>query len=127
MSGILLRGDWGQSMEWRRPVKDLIWERMALTVVLSLIAILVSWFIAIPVGVFSATHQYSILDYIFSALSFIGVGYAGFHDGPGGDVGGDEPVWAECGRAILPRVSSIAPWSWAKVVDMLKHLWIPVI
>jgi peptide/nickel transport system permease protein len=78
MSGILLRGDWGQSMEWRKPVKELIWERMALTVFLSLISILVSWFGAIPVGVFSATHQYSIPDYLFSALSFIGAGTPGF-------------------------------------------------
>jgi peptide/nickel transport system permease protein len=62
--GIVTRGDWGQSMEWQRPVNDLIWERMALTVVLSLVALFVSWFIAIPLGVYSATHQYSILDYI---------------------------------------------------------------
>ncbi len=126
MSGILLRGDWGQSMEWRKPVKELIWEKMALTVFLSLVAISVSWFIAIPVGVFSATHQYSIPDYIFSAISFIGAGTPGFMIALvvmlvamrqlGLNVGG-----------LFSEEYILAPWSWAKFVDMLKHLWIPVI
>ncbi len=126
MSGILLRGDWGQSMEWRKPVKELIWERMALTVFLSLISILVSWFVAIPVGVFSATHQYSIPDYLFSALSFIGAGTPGFMLAMvvmwvamrqfGLNVGG-----------LFSEEYILEPWSWAKVVDMLKHLWIPVV
>ena len=125
-SGILLRGDWGQSMEWRKPVKDLIWERMALTVFLSLIAISVSWFIAIPVGVFSATHQYSIPDYIFSAISFIGTGMPGFMIALivmwlamrqlGLNVGG-----------LFSQEYMVEPWSWAKFVDLLKHIWIPVI
>jgi peptide/nickel transport system permease protein len=126
MSGILLHGDWGQSMEWRKPVKDLIWERMALTVFLSLIAISVSWFIAIPVGVFSAVHQYSLPDYLFSALSFIGTGTPGFMLAMvvmwiamrqfGMNVGG-----------LFSDEYIMEPWSWAKLVDMLKHLWIPVI
>ncbi len=126
MSGILLRGDWGQSMEWRKPVKELIWERMALTVFLSLVAIAVSWFIAIPVGVFSATHQYSIPDYIFSAISFIGAGTPGFMIALvvmliamrqfGMNVGG-----------LFSEEYILAPWSWDKFVDMLKHLWIPVV
>jgi peptide/nickel transport system permease protein len=60
VSGILLRGDWGQSLEWKKPVKELIWERLALSATLSFSALMVSWFIAIPLGVYSATHQYSI-------------------------------------------------------------------
>lgn len=126
MSGIILRGDWGQSMEWQKPVKELIWERMALTVFLSLVAISVSWFIAIPVGVFSATHQYSIPDYIFSAISFIGAGTPGFMIALvvmliamrqfGMNVGG-----------LFSEEYILAPWSWDKFVDMLKHLWIPVV
>lgn len=126
VSGIVLRGDWGQSMEWRKPVKDLIWERMGLTVFLSLIAILVSWFVAIPVGVFSATHQYTIPDYLFSALSFIGAGLPGFMVALvvmwvamrqfGLNVGG-----------LFSQDYMVAGWSWGKLVDLLKHLWIPVI
>ncbi len=126
ITGIILHGDWGQSMEWRKPVKDLIWERMALTVFLSLISILVSWFVAIPIGVFSATHQYSILDYFFSALSFIGAGTPGFMIALvvmwfamrqlGLNVGG-----------LFSQEYMVEPWSWARVVDLFKHLWIPVI
>jgi peptide/nickel transport system permease protein len=126
VSGIILRGDWGQSMEWQQPVKDLIWERMALTVALSLVSVVVSWFIAIPVGVFSATHQYTVPDYLFSAMSFIGAGLPGFLIALvvmwvamrqlGLNVGG-----------LFSQEFMTAPWSWAKLVDLLKHLWIPVV
>ncbi len=126
MVGILTRGDWGQSMELQKPVKELIWERMALTVVLSLTALFVSWFIAIPLGVFSATHQYSIPDYIFTFISFVGIGTPGFMlaliimwaamNYLGLNVGG-----------LFSEQFILAPWSWAKVADMLKHLWIPVL
>ncbi|MBN2005154.1 MAG: ABC transporter permease [Anaerolineae bacterium] len=126
ISGIILRGDWGQSMEWNKPVKDLIWERMALTVFLSLISVLVSWFVAIPVGVFSAVKQYSIPDYIFSALSFIGAGLPGFMIALivmwiamrqfGMNIGG-----------LFSQEYMLEPWSLDKFIDLLKHLWIPVV
>jgi len=126
ISGIILRGDWGQSMEWQKPVKELIWERLALTMVLSGIAIMVSWFIAIPVGVYSATHQYSIPDYLMSIISFIGVGTPGF-------LLALIVMWlamSQLNQNVGGLFSSeflLAPWSVAKVVDMLKHLWIPVL
>jgi peptide/nickel transport system permease protein len=126
ISGIVLRGDWGQSMEWQKPVKDLIWERLGLTIILSLVALLVSWFVAIPIGVYSATHQYSIPDYIMSIISFIGVGVPGFllaliimyfaQSQLGMNVGG-----------LFSQQYMNAPWSIDKAVDMLKHLWIPVV
>jgi peptide/nickel transport system permease protein len=125
MSGILLRGDWGQSLEWQRPVKELIWERMALTVVLSSVSLLVSWFVAIPVGVYSATHQYSILDYVMSVFSFIGAGTPGF-------MLALVIMWLALSQLGMPVGGLFseeyinAPWSLAKVIDMLKHLWIPV-
>ncbi len=125
VSGIVRRGDWGQSMEWQKPVKELIWERMGLTVVLSMSALLVSWFIAIPIGVFSATHQYSVLDYTMTAFNFIGLGIPGFlialvalyvaqtqFDMNIGGLFSDEYI--------------LAPWSWAKFEDMLKHIWVPM-
>ena len=126
MSGIFLRGDWGQSMEWHRPVKELIWDRLGLTVALSLISLLISWFVAIPVGVYSATHQYSIPDYLMSVLSFIGAGTPGFMIALvimwlamtklGLNVGG-----------LFSQEYMLAPWSWEKVVDLIKHIWIPVL
>ena len=126
MKGILTEGDFGQSMEWQKPVKELVWERIGLTMVLAMIAILVGWFVAIPIGVYSATHQYSILDYVLTVFSFIGAGTPGFMVALivmwialrqfGLNVGG-----------LFSDEFVVAPWSWAKVVDMFQHLWIPVL
>ena len=124
--GVLVKGDWGQSFEWQKPVSELIWERLGLTMALSMGALLVGWFIAIPVGVYSATHQYSWLDYLMTTFSFIGLGTPGFllalivlflaQSWLGMNVGGlfsDEYV--------------LEPWSWPKIVDMLKHIWVPML
>ncbi len=124
--GVLVKGDWGQSFEWQKPVSELIWERLGLTMALSMGALLVGWFIAIPVGVYSATHQYSWLDYLMTTFSFIGLGTPGFllalivlflaQSMLGMNVGGlfsDEYV--------------LEPWSWPKIMDMLKHIWVPML
>lgn len=124
--GIVTRNDWGQSMEWQKPVKELIGERILLTVILSLVSLFVSWFVAIPIGVYSATHQYSIPDYVMSVISFIGVGVPGFllaliimylaQTQLNMNVGG-----------LFSQKYILAPWSVDRVIDMLKHLWIPVV
>ncbi len=124
--GIISRGDWGQSMEWQRPVSELIWERLGLTLALAVFSLLISWLIAIPVGVYSATHQYSIPDYLMSTFSFLGVGVPAF-------------LWAliimyfaqtqlhlNVGGLFSEKFIN-ASWSWAKVVDLLKHIWIPAL
>ncbi len=125
VKGIVTKGDWGQSMEWQKPVAELIWERLALTVALSMSALLVSWFIAIPIGVYSATNQYSILDYSMTAFSFIGLGVPGFllalivlylaHSQLDMNVGG-----------LFSEEYMLAPWNWAKIMDMLAHIWVPM-
>ena len=124
--GIVTRGDWGQSMEWMRPVKDLIGEAIGLTVALAVFSLLISWLIAIPMGVYSATHQYSIPDYLMSVFSFLGVGVPAFlwaliimyfaQTQLGLNVGG-----------LFSQQYLSAPWSWCKVVDLLKHIWIPAL
>ncbi|RIK52459.1 MAG: ABC transporter permease [Chloroflexi bacterium] len=126
ISGILLRGDWGQSFEWRKPVSELIWERIGLTMAISGTALLVSWFIAIPIGVYSATHQYSWLDYLLTFFSFVGLGTPGFL------LALIVMFWAQSQLGInvgglFSEEYILAPWSWAKFVDMLKHIWIPLI
>ena len=120
------RGDWGQSFEWQKPVKDLLWERVWLTVAISFVALMVGWLIAIPVGVYSATHQYTWLDYILTSISFIGLGTPGFllaliilfyvQSQFGINVSG-----------LFSEEYINAPWNWAKFVDMLKHIWVPLI
>jgi peptide/nickel transport system permease protein len=126
ITGILTRGDFGLSFEWQQPVSELLWERMALTLLLTVSTLLMTWAIALPVGVFSAVKKYSIGDYIATFFSFLGLAIPSFLLALvlmyiaavqfGQDVGGlfsDEYV--------------SAPWSFAKVIDLLAHLWIPVI
>ncbi|MBM4461367.1 MAG: ABC transporter permease [Chloroflexi bacterium] len=126
MNGIILRGDWGQSMEWQKPVKELIGERLLLTVILSLVSLLVSWFIAIPIGVYSATHQYSIPDYVMSIISFIGVGVPGFLLALIIMYFAQTQLNMNVGGLFSEKYIN-APWSLERVIDMLKHLWIPVV
>ena len=74
MRGVL-NGDFGQSMSMGVPVNTLIWDRMGLTVIVGLSSVLFVWSVAIPIGVFSATHQYSFSDYLFTFLGFLGWRY----------------------------------------------------
>jgi peptide/nickel transport system permease protein len=125
ISGVV-RGDFGISFEWQQPVSDLIWERMALSVILAAATLLFTWAVAFPIGIYSAVRKYSIGDYVFSALGFIGLSLPNFLLGLvlmyvavvefGADVSG-----------LFSAEYQQAPWSWAKVMDLLAHLWIPVI
>jgi peptide/nickel transport system permease protein len=122
----VLRGDFGISLEWQQPVSELIWERMALSICLALSTLLFTWAVAFPIGVYSAVKKYSIGDYVATTFGFIGLATPNFlialvlmYIGVvhfGADVGG-----------LFSDEYETAPWSWAKVVDLLKHLWIPVV
>ncbi|ASS58540.1 ABC transporter permease (plasmid) [Rhizobium leguminosarum] len=124
--GILTRGDFGISFEWQQPVSDLIWERMALTLVLALSTLIATWAIALPIGVYSAVRKYSIGDYFFTAFTFFGLAVPSFLLALvlmyvaavefGQDVGG----------LFSPEYEN-ASWSFAKMVDLFSHLWLPVI
>jgi peptide/nickel transport system permease protein len=126
ITGILLRGDFGLSFEWQQPVSELIWERMALTLVLTFSTLLATWAIALPVGIYSAVRKYSIGDYIATFFSFLGLAIPSFLLALvlmylaavewGQEVGG-----------LFSEKYQTAPWSWGKVLDLLTHLWIPVI
>jgi peptide/nickel transport system permease protein len=126
ISGIVLRGDWGRSFEWQKPVADLIWDRLGITVLISLLTILLSWAIAIPAGVISATRQYSFLDYFLSFVSFIGLGTPSF-------LIALIALWvglAAFGMNISGLFSEKylnQPWSVEKVLDMLGRIWLPVV
>ena len=124
--GNLLQGDLGQSFQWNQPVTELIKERLALTVTISLISLVLTYLIAIPIGIYSATHQYSVGDYAFTVLGFMGLATPNFllalilmfllYKYAGWSVGG-----------LFSPEFAVAPWSLAKVVDLLKHLPIPLV
>lgn len=126
IGGILLRGDFGQSFGHWRPVKDLIWERLGLTASIALITIVITWMIAVPIGIYSATHQYKLSDYAFTFVGYIGLSIPAFmlallvmnaaHMKFGLDVGG-----------LFSDEFIDAPWSLARVVDLLQHIWVPVL
>jgi ABC-type dipeptide/oligopeptide/nickel transport system permease component len=117
----LLQGNMGRSMETTQLVNDMVGDRILLTVLLSLGTILFTWCVALPIGIFSAVRQYSFTDYLLTFLGFIGMCVPAF-----------------LLALVLMAVSGISglfsaefaaqpEWTWPKVVDLLKHIWIPVV
>jgi len=126
ISGIVLRGDFGYSFEWNRPVSELIWERMGSTLAISIASLLFVWAVSLPIGIYSAMRRHSIGDYGFTLIGFIGLAVPNFimaltlmyvsYKFLGQSVGGlNSPEYVD------------VPWSWGKFVDLLAHLWIPII
>jgi peptide/nickel transport system permease protein len=125
-AGKVLKGDFGMSFEWNKPVGELLWERLWLTLAITTTSLIFVWIAGFLIGVFSATHQYSVFDYIFTSLSFIGLGtpdfmialillWVGF-SAFGVNLSG-----------LFSREFQNAPWSMAKLLDLFKHLWVPTI
>lgn len=122
----MAHGKFGVSLEWKRPVIDLIMERLPLTMAVSGASLLFVYLIAIPIGVFSAVRQYSIGDYLATVFGFIGMATPNFllalilmwfmFSAFGVSVGG-----------LFSQQYLTEPWSWPKFVDLLKHLPVPVI
>lgn len=125
VSGGMIRGDLGMSFEWNKPVSELLRERIIITIIISLVTLLLTWAVAIPIGIYSAVRQYSWGDYTFTFLGFLGlatpnfllalifmyIGYACFGVSPGG---------------LFSAQFQNAPWSPARFMDLLAHIWVPV-
>ncbi len=126
MSNIFLRGDFGQSFEWNQPVIDLIWSRLWFTFILSLSTLMFVWAVALPIGIYSAVRQYSVGDYAFTALGFIGLAIPNFLLALVLMYVAFKYLGQSVGGLFSPEYQD-APWGWAKFLDMLSHLWIPVI
>ena len=75
---LIMQGNFGMSMEWRRPVLEVIGDRLALTIVVSVVALLFTWAVALPIGIYSAVRQYSIGDYFFTFVGFFGLATPSF-------------------------------------------------
>lgn len=126
MSNIFLRGDFGQSFEWNQPVTSLIWNRLMLSFTLSLSTLLFVWAVALPVGIYSAVRQYSLGDYTFTFLGFIGLAIPNFLLALVLMYIGFKFFGQSVGGLFSPEYQE-APWSLAKFLDMLGHLWIPIV
>ncbi len=123
---IITQGDFGKSFQRGQPVADLIGDRLALTVVLSLFSLLITWIIAFPIGIYSAVRQYSIGDYIFTFLGFVGLAIPSFLLALVLMYIGFKYFNQSVGGLFSPQYTD-APWNLDKVLDLLSHLWIPTI
>jgi len=122
----IIRGDFGMSLEYKRPVKEVIGERLFFTIVIAFSALVFTYVLAFVIGVFSAVYQYSAGDHFFTIIGYIGLATPNFllalilmyasYKWFGQSVGG-----------LFSIEFQDASWSLAKLKDFLAHLWIPVI
>jgi len=125
IKNIVLKGDFGFSFQYNRPVSEVIWSRLGYTFLIALSAHIISVLIGVVVGIYSATHQYSFGDNIATVFAFIGLSIPNFFfaivimyflsfklDMHVGGLFSSEYVFA--------------PWNWAKFVDFMQHFWVPV-
>ena len=126
IGNIVLRGDFGESMAYNKPVSELLGERFLLTVTISISTLIITYLIAVPIGIYSATHPYSVGDYTGTVFGFIGLATPDFllalilmfltlryfNWSPGG---------------LFSREYLAAPWSFGRVLDLMKHLPIPLL
>ena len=124
--GRFVQGEMGRSFEWNQPVERLLKERLPYTILLSLITLFFTYVVAVPIGIYVATNQYGITDYLFSVLGFAGLATPNFMLALilmflffkyfGLSVGG-----------LFSSEYALAPWSLGKVWDLFTHLWVPII
>jgi peptide/nickel transport system permease protein len=120
----LLKGDFGYSLEYQRPNSELIGERLVLTILLALFAFVITWIVAIPAGIYSATHQNSFLDYAFSLLNYVGVATPNF-------MLALILMWIAFSymginvTGLFSPAYEQAPWSMERFIDLLRHIWVP--
>ena len=122
--GQVLQGNLGMSLDWNRPVADLLGQRLALTLAVAAAAIVFTWAIALPIGIYSALRKYSIGDYVLTFLGFLGLGVPSFLLALVLLYVGFEFFGISVGGLFSPGLET-APWSLTKVLDLLKHLIIP--
>jgi peptide/nickel transport system permease protein len=126
IGNIVLRNDWGMSWEWKRPVGEVIWERMPLTLSIAFSTLFLMYVVSIPVGIYSAVHRYSIGDHTFTLLGYIGLATPNFLLALVLMYLSQHYFGQSVGGLFSPEFEN-APWSWGRVKDLLAHLAVPVI
>jgi peptide/nickel transport system permease protein len=123
----LLQGNLGLSMEHEKPVGDVIGDRILLTVVVSLATVVFTWMLALPFGIYSAVRQYSAGDYVLTFLGFLGMSVPSFLFALVLMYLAKQWFGLNIAGLFSPEFATMPGWSWAKFVDLLKHLWLPVV
>ena len=122
----IVTGDLGFSLDWQKPIKELIGERITLTIILGLFTFAFTWLLAVPIGIISAVKQYSFLDYFFSVFNYFGVATPTFMTAL-------ILMWIAFSRfgvsvtGLFSPEYIDAPWTIDRVNDLLRHLWLPMI
>ena len=120
------RGDFGYSLEWSAPVWDIIAGRLGWTLLLSGLALVFMWLVSIPIGIYSARNQYSLGDNVFSFLGFLGLSVPDFMLSLMWLVFATMTLGISASGLYSPQMVD-APWSFAKFLNLLNHLWPPVV
>jgi peptide/nickel transport system permease protein len=123
---LAIQGNFGMSMEWHRSVRDVIGDRLLLTMVVSAAAVLTTWVLALPIGIYTAVRQHSVSDYVFTLLGFIGLAVPSFLIALVLMYIGFRYFGASVGGLFSPEYAE-APWSWGRVGDLAWHLPLPAI
>ena len=126
MGRILTEGDFGRSFYYNRPIKDIIWERFALTAIVGLSALFITYLVGVPLGIYSSLHQYSPGDFALTALGYTGLATPNFLIAL--------VLMYVAFKFFGTNVSGLfsskyleMPWSIGKILNMLNHLWVPAI
>lgn len=125
-TNIVLKGDFGYSWEWRRPVRDVIGDRLPLTLLLAFSTLIFMYAVALPIGIYSAVRQYSITDHSFAVLGYMGLATPNFLLALILMYLGQQWFGQSVGGMFSPEFED-APWSWGKTTDLFEHLWVPVV
>jgi peptide/nickel transport system permease protein len=124
--GLVLEGNFGMALEWGRPVAEVIGDRLWLTMVVSVAAILLTWALALPIGIYSAVRQYSVGDYVATLVGFIGLAVPSFLLALVVMYLGFRLFNANIGGLFSDEFAE-APWSLGKAWDLLRHLPLPAL
>jgi peptide/nickel transport system permease protein len=124
--GLVLQGNFGMAMAYNRPVMEVIGDRLPLTLAVSFAALVFTWLLALPIGIYSAIRQYSVFDYIFTFVGFIGLAVPNFLLALTVLYLGFKYFDANVGGLFSPAYLD-APWTLAKVGDLLGQLPIPAV
>jgi peptide/nickel transport system permease protein len=126
ISGILFHGDFGWSFLWNRSVSDMLGQRVPLTVTIAVLTLLFTWVVAFPIGLYSAVRQYSVGDYVFTTLGFLGLAIPNFMIALVLMWIGLTYFGQSAGGILSPQYQDSA-WNLGKVLDLLSHMWVPIV